>query len=138
MSIIAGGPSVEGAGAARAARAVKAILEITNRNFRITRAVLLYRLAQFFCFPFIVFYFLARLLTKPAYRPHFGERLGFLPRMFTRTEPGSIWLHAVSVGEVASAIPLLRELRGSNPKVPIYVSTSTVAGRLRQRTNFPI
>jgi 3-deoxy-D-manno-octulosonic-acid transferase len=49
--------------------------------------------------------------------------------MFTRTEPGSIWLHAVSVGEVASAIPLLRELRGSNAKIPIYVSTSTVAGR---------
>ncbi|MDQ2777189.1 MAG: tetraacyldisaccharide 4'-kinase [Acidobacteriota bacterium] len=49
--------------------------------------------------------------------------------MFTRTEPGSIWLHAVSVGEVASAIPLLGELRGSNPKIPIYVSTSTVAGR---------
>lgn len=52
-----------------------------------------------------------------------------MPRSFTRTGSGSIWLHAVSVGEVASALPLLRNLRREQPLVPIYLSTSTIAGR---------
>lgn len=38
-------------------------------------------------------------------------------------------MHAVSVGEVASAIPLLREWKAKQPAIPIYLSTSTVAGR---------
>ena len=44
-------------------------------------------------------------MVQREYLAHFGERLGFLPRLFTRTNSGSIWLHAVSVGEVASAMP---------------------------------
>ena len=57
------------------------------------------------------------------------ERLGFLARSFTRTKPGAIWLHAVSVGEVTSALPLLRSLRENQPSVNVYLSTATVAGR---------
>ncbi len=74
-------------------------------------------------------YFAARLLTNRSYRPQFRERLGFLPQSFTRTKAGSIWLHAVSVGEVASAIPLIREWKANQPLTPIYLSTSTVGGR---------
>ena len=35
----------------------------------------------------------------------------------------------MSVGEVASAIPLIREWKEHQPLIPIYLSTSTVAGR---------
>lgn len=35
----------------------------------------------------------------------------------------------MSVGEVASAIPLLREWKAKEPPVPVYLSTSTIAGR---------
>ncbi len=66
---------------------------------------------------------------RPPYRPYFFERLGRLPKSFSRTRPGSIWLHAVSVGEVASSVPLLRELRTVFPGVPLYLSVTTVAGR---------
>jgi 3-deoxy-D-manno-octulosonic-acid transferase len=38
-------------------------------------------------------------------------------------------LHAVSVGEVASALPLIRRLRSQQPTIPFYLSTSTIAGR---------
>jgi tetraacyldisaccharide 4'-kinase len=38
-------------------------------------------------------------------------------------------LHAVSLGEVASSIPLLREWKAKQPHIPIYLSSSTVAGR---------
>ena len=66
---------------------------------------------------------------NPSYRLWFLERFGRLPKSFSRTKPGSIWLHAVSVGEVASAVPLLQELRVRFPGVPLYLSVSTVAGR---------
>jgi len=38
-------------------------------------------------------------------------------------------LHAVSVGEVISAVGLLEELRARSPRIPLYVSVTTVAGR---------
>jgi len=38
-------------------------------------------------------------------------------------------LHAVSVGEVASAVALIKKLRSDEPSIPIYLSVSTVAGR---------
>ena len=38
-------------------------------------------------------------------------------------------MHAVSVGEILSAIPLLKELRSRYPNAPLYVSTATLAGR---------
>jgi 3-deoxy-D-manno-octulosonic-acid transferase/tetraacyldisaccharide-1-P 4'-kinase len=58
-----------------------------------------------------------------------GERFGFLPPPFQATAPGAIWLHAVSVGEVLSAVGLVRALRTAIPGVPIYVSCTTIAGR---------
>jgi len=77
----------------------------------------------------IACYFAARWLMNRSYRPYFLERLGLLPESFSGTKPGSLWLHAVSVGEVASAVPLLQQLRINFPGVPLYLSVSTVAGR---------
>jgi len=105
------------------------ILGSKKRVLEITRALLLYRLIQLVTFPFIVVYLVLRLLTERGYRAHFAERCGILPGSFNRTKPGCIWLHAVSVGEVASAIPLIRQLRTEQPRIPFYLSTSTVAGR---------
>ena len=53
-------------------------------------------------------------------------RFGGLP--FQVTAPGGIWLHAVSVGEVLSAVTLIRALRQQLPDTPIYVSVTTVTG----------
>ncbi len=52
-----------------------------------------------------------------------------LPRDIFGTRPGGIWLHAVSVGEVLSAIALLRELKTRLPETPVWVSVATLAGR---------
>ena len=46
-----------------------------------------------------------------------------------QTPAGAIWLHAVSVGEVLSSVELLRRLRERLPRAPLYVSTTTLAGR---------
>ena len=38
---------------------------------------------------------------------------------------GAVWLHAVSVGEVLSAVELLRRLRDDQPDAALYLSTGT-------------
>ena len=77
----------------------------------------------------MVVYFIGRILGNRAYAARFRERLGFLPRSFNRTAPGSIWLHAVSAGEIVTAVPLLQQLHQQESRIPIFVSTSTLAGR---------
>jgi tetraacyldisaccharide 4'-kinase len=65
-----------------------------------------------------------------------GERFGILPRTIETTGAGSIWFHAVSVGEVLSAVELMRRLKAERPHLAMYVSTTTLAGRdaAEQRT----
>ncbi len=106
-----------------------AILESTGRVVSIKRSLLLYHLLQLIGLPFIFLYFAIRCISDRSYRALFGERLGRLPLAFERTPPNSIWLHAVSVGEVVSAVPLIQQIRSERPNVAIFVSTSTVAGR---------
>ncbi|MFL6448080.1 MAG: tetraacyldisaccharide 4'-kinase [Bryobacteraceae bacterium] len=105
------------------------ILEITKRTIGLTRTLLLYRSIQLLASPFVISYFIWRIAKRCEYLSGFTERLGLLPQSFSRTTSDSIWLHAVSVGEVASAVPLLRVLRERYPSVPLYLSTSTLAGR---------
>jgi 3-deoxy-D-manno-octulosonic-acid transferase len=52
------------------------------------------------------------------------EKLGALPEMTS-----SCWVHAVSVGEVNAAIPLLVRLRLKYPDMPIVLSTITDTGQ---------
>lgn len=84
---------------------------------------------QWLAFPLVLLYLLRRILQNRAYLRHLGERFGGLKSSWQRTAHGAIWLHAVSVGEAISAVPLVRELRARYPNAPVYVSTSTLAGR---------
>ena len=74
-------------------------------------------------------YLLYRGLRDRRYFAHLGERFGFLPDTIQPTGAGSIWLHAVSVGEVLSSVELIRQLRSARPRVHVFVSTTTLAGR---------
>jgi 3-deoxy-D-manno-octulosonic-acid transferase len=76
------------------------------------------------------------LLLSPwlAYRalrgrlPGLGQRLGLiLPKMVPSSEP-VIWLHAVSLGEVKAAVPLLEQLRGRYPQLRVVMTASTRTG----------
>ena len=58
-----------------------------------------------------------------------AERFGVLAHSFHQTTSNSIWLHAVSVGEVLSCAQLVKTLRREFGGVPIFVSTSTPTGR---------
>ncbi|PLX82024.1 MAG: 3-deoxy-D-manno-octulosonic acid transferase [Desulfuromonas sp.] len=59
-----------------------------------------------------------------------AERLGFLPRSaLEKLQGGKVfWVHAVSVGEVRVAQPLIRELKRVHPSSRVVVSSMTFTG----------
>jgi 3-deoxy-D-manno-octulosonic-acid transferase len=63
------------------------------------------------------------------------ERLGWLPDGAPAGRP--VWIHAVSVGEVKAARPLVQALRAHDPTLPLSLSTSTPAGYETARRAFP-
>ena len=75
---------------------------------------------------------LVRAAKDPAYRTHLGERFGLGPSLATP----SIWLHAVSVGEVSAAAALVRALHARHPDVPLVLTTATPTGRAQAATLF--
>ena len=75
-------------------------------------------------------YLLYRGIRDRRYFASLPQRLGFLDSSSVDTTgSGGVWLHAVSVGEVLSAVALIRRLREWQPALPVYVSTATLAGR---------
>ncbi|HEX9392934.1 MAG TPA: lipid IV(A) 3-deoxy-D-manno-octulosonic acid transferase [Usitatibacteraceae bacterium] len=63
---------------------------------------------------------------EPGYRAQIGERFGRFPQTLTS---GAIWLHAVSVGEMRAAVPLVRVLRSKFPAAPLLLTCMTPTGR---------
>ena len=81
--------------------------------------------------PFLAFW-LIRGLGNRTYLDRLGQRFGFgLPRL-----ERSIWVHAVSVGEVQAAAPLVRSLAERFPEHEILVTTVTPTGAARVRALF--
>ncbi len=80
-------------------------------------------------FPFLILYLLIRSWRNRQYWSSLPERLGRLPASVVGTAEGSIWLHAVSVGEVLSSIRLVERLRADYPSREIFVSATTLAGK---------
>ncbi len=65
---------------------------------------------------------------NPKYRGRIGQRLGFtLPRLNKSRKP-RIWIHALSVGEAASSLPLLTAIRRQMPEACLIFSTTTKGG----------
>jgi 3-deoxy-D-manno-octulosonic-acid transferase len=63
------------------------------------------------------------------------QRFGYLPISFNLDGDESIWIHAVSVGEVLTARALLPQLRERYPRLRIFLSTTTMTGQQIARTN---
>jgi len=74
-------------------------------------------------------YFLYRGLVSGKYWPSLNQRLGLLPASIDSRGQSSIWVHAVSVGEVIATRALLPLLRESFPGKPVFVSVTTLTGK---------
>ncbi|MBN2135642.1 MAG: 3-deoxy-D-manno-octulosonic acid transferase [Acidobacteria bacterium] len=65
---------------------------------------------------------------KPGIR--WKYRLGHRLRKITEIHSSPVWIHAVSVGEVLAAKPLVLQLRESFPSLPIVMSITTETGKI--------
>jgi len=66
------------------------------------------------------------------YRKYIGslrQRFGYLPISFNLDGEQSIWIHAVSVGEVLTARAILPQLRERYPGYRLFLSTTTMTGQ---------
>ena len=71
------------------------------------------------------------------YRAGFRERMGAVPaRLQQAGSEGSIWIHAVSVGEVLAISGLVGELNKEYPEKSVFVSTTTATGQALARQRF--
>ncbi len=81
--------------------------------------------------------FLVRKVWGAGYPVALRERFGFL-RVAPPPAPGArFWVHAVSVGEVMAAVPLVQALRARWPAADVVVSTVTATGQQVARARLP-
>ncbi len=78
--------------------------------------------------PLVILRLYWRGVKAPAYRQRWLERLGWYSE---KPELGAVWVHAVSVGEVEAAIPLINNLLEQYPQQPVLVTTTTPTGSAR-------
>jgi len=84
-------------------------------------------------------WWLWRMLWRHKYRAGLAERLGRVPQRLLvggAGASGSIWIHAVSVGEVLAVSALVAELHRQFPGRRILVSTTTATGQALARGRF--
>jgi 3-deoxy-D-manno-octulosonic-acid transferase len=93
---------------------------------------ILYNLAIYLLQIPLAIYCLVRGLLNAAYRDRMGQRFGIgYPKI------GScLWIHAVSVGEVQAAVPLIRALGRQFPDRQLLVTTVTPTGAARVEALF--
>jgi 3-deoxy-D-manno-octulosonic-acid transferase len=88
------------------------------------------------CFGVIASPYLAyQAIRYRKYVGSLGQRMGYLPVSFNLDAEESIWIHAVSVGEVLTARALIPELRRRYPNLRLFVSTTTMVGQEVARRN---
>jgi len=82
-------------------------------------------------------YLLYQVLRYNKYVGSLGQRLGYLPVSFNLDAEASIWVHAVSVGEVLAARPIVTGLRTRYPHLRLFLSTTTLSGQNVARRSVP-
>ena len=95
---------------------------------------LAYTVALYCAAPFLVGRLLWRGLRNPGYRRRIGERFGMGARI--GAQRGCVWIHAVSVGEVQAAVPIVKALGSRYPDETIVVTSTTPTGAARAAKAF--
>jgi 3-deoxy-D-manno-octulosonic-acid transferase len=88
---------------------------------------------------FAVPFYGARMLLTGKYRKSLGPKFGIHPKETASRMTGAprIWFHAVSVGEVTAAAPIVAALHSRFPGACIVLSTSTETGQEMARKLIP-
>jgi 3-deoxy-D-manno-octulosonic-acid transferase len=83
--------------------------------------------------PYVLLRLMWRGLRNPDYWRRIPERFGFIDPL---PPPRVIWIHAVSVGEVRAAAPLVHELTVRCPEYRLLITTMTPTGSAQVRELF--
>jgi 3-deoxy-D-manno-octulosonic-acid transferase len=82
-------------------------------------------------------WWLLQMLRHGKYRTGWGERLGRVPqRLLRNSGESTIWIHAVSVGEVLAISRVVEKLKAQLPGWRVVVSTTTDTGQKLARQRF--
>jgi len=85
----------------------------------------LYNVVLYLALPVVLLRLLVRSMRNPAYLQRWGERFGFVPPTVTAVD---LWVHAVSVGEVRAAAPLVKAIQQQRIARNVLVTTMTPTG----------
>ncbi|MFW2368755.1 MAG: 3-deoxy-D-manno-octulosonic acid transferase [Desulforhopalus sp.] len=92
---------------------------------------LFYNILQILFLPIALPFIFLFVLFSRKYRDRIPARLGYgLNREITTKRSPTFWIHALSVGEVTSALPLITGLRNKYSEATIIVSVTTRSGKL--------
>lgn len=100
--------------------------------------MLLYSLGLLAALLFASPYWLLRMLRGSRYRHGLAQRLGFVPRELSALAAGrrTLWLHAVSVGEVIASTQLVKFLDELDAETQVVISTTTQTGQQLAQKRF--
>lgn len=90
----------------------------------------LYSTVLYLLVPLTVYHLIWRGFRQPSYFQRWNERYA---RYGDSPHTSTLWLHAVSVGEVNAAVPLVNALRRGRPDLHLLVTTITPTGSERVR-----
>ena len=102
----------------------------------------LYTIALLFALALSSPWWIAAMVFSGKYRAGLGERLGAVPDRVTEKLRGrrTLWVHAVSVGELLAAAPMIEKLRqeiaAAGLDISVVVSTTTRTGQQLAREKF--
>jgi len=90
----------------------------------------LYNVLWLLAFPGVLGYLVLRSLLSGKYRRNLSPRLGLgLKDRIKKINRGVIWVHALSVGEVLSAVSLLYSVRDQFPEYELFFTTTSETGQ---------
>jgi 3-deoxy-D-manno-octulosonic-acid transferase len=106
-------------------------LDTKAEKFEDTHMYILYNIILFAAAIIILPYFLLKIIFTGKYRKSFIQKLGGRQaKILADLKDGPrVWIHAVSVGEVTAAAPIVASLKMKRPEVQIIFSTSTETGQ---------
>ena len=90
----------------------------------------LYSTVLYLLVPMTVYHLIWRGFRQPSYFQRWNERYA---RYTDAPHASTLWIHAVSVGEVNAALPLVNALRRGRPDLHLLVTTITPTGSERVR-----
>ncbi|OPY10145.1 MAG: 3-deoxy-D-manno-octulosonic acid transferase [Syntrophaceae bacterium PtaB.Bin038] len=112
---------------------------VSKPHYRRSVLNVLYNLTLLAGLVLVAPYYAFKILVTGKYRRSIGQKLGVISVEATSALEGRprIWVHAVSVGEVTAAAPIVAALRGKLPGACILLSTGTETGQAMAKKLVP-